>query len=241
MSCLFSILCLCKMLGFIMAPSDRQLRTTCKKPPKHNRKQKPPNPGVQLPIQPNFRVIFCLYWYPQTISILNKDDVNEESRVRKKAGKLLLQRGKWVAIQHLQTVSGALFQIRMAVLFVSLLLRLLLPTLCLVMARRLKLRLGWNYGLGCLSKVINHSAFLRCCMQPLLLECRFAIEFLGWQTLPSLWLLVAIRRREQGPGCSRLIYPSLTFQGASLKQSPHHLCERCFAFGVHQRFSWGNT
>lgn len=57
MSCLFSILCLCKMLGFIMAPSDRQLSTTCKKPPKHNKKQGAPNPGVQQFIQPNFRVI----------------------------------------------------------------------------------------------------------------------------------------------------------------------------------------
>lgn len=31
MSCLFSILCLCKMLSFIMALSDRQLRRTLKK------------------------------------------------------------------------------------------------------------------------------------------------------------------------------------------------------------------
>lgn len=70
------------------------------------------------------------------------------------------------------------------------------------------------------------------------------VSFCHWiacQTLPRVWLLVAIRRREQGPDCSWLSYPSLTFQGASLKQSPHHLCERCFAFGVHQRFSWGNS
>lgn len=57
MSCLFSILCLCKMLGFIMAQSDRQLRTTCKKTLKHSKKQRSPNLGVQPSIQPNFRVV----------------------------------------------------------------------------------------------------------------------------------------------------------------------------------------
>lgn len=149
--------------------------------------------------------------------MLHWNDVNEESRVNRKSGNLLLQEDEWEAIQQPQTVSGGLVQIGMAVLFASLLLMLLLPALCLVMARRMKLWLGWNYGLGCLSEVINHSAFLRFCLQPLLFECVILpLNSLGAKRFPGCDCSWPSADGSKGQ-TDHDSFPSLIFQGASLK------------------------
>lgn len=45
-------------------------------------------------------------------------------------------------------------------------------------------------------------------------------------------LLVAVRRWKQGPDWPWIIYPSLTFMGASLRQNSYYLCARCLALNV---------
>lgn len=46
--------------------------------------------------------------------------------------------------------------------------------------------MAWmKWWLGCLSKVINHSVFLRCCLQPLLLSVVLPLNCLGAKLFPG--------------------------------------------------------
>lgn len=114
-----------------------------KNPPKHNKKQRSSDPGVQPSIEPNFRGIS-----PPLSLLVPSDQLNTTLGWWKWGEQGAALRGKMRSIQHPQAVSVGLVQIRMAVLFVSLLLLILLPALCLLMARRMKLWFGRNYGLG---------------------------------------------------------------------------------------------